>query len=59
MHVRYSSRLTSMIVGAAVLFLALLFGLTLMDNFTRPADFVDHTLFDTPAATATAVTGEH
>jgi cytochrome c oxidase subunit 4 len=54
MHVRYSSRLTSMIVASAVLFLGLLFGLTMMDYFSKSTDYVDPTLINTPAITATA-----
>jgi cytochrome c oxidase subunit 4 len=53
MHVRYSSRLTAMIVSSAVLFLAILFGLTLVDYFTRSNEFVDPALINTPAIAAT------
>ena len=35
MHVKYSSRLTKMIVGMAFFFLAILFGLTLTDYLSR------------------------
>ncbi len=35
MHVRYSSRLTWMVIGAGVFFLLILFGLTLTDYLTR------------------------
>lgn len=58
MHVRYSSRLTSMIVATAVLFLGLIFGLTLMDYFTRSNEFVDPALINTPAVAASAAGAE-
>jgi hypothetical protein len=35
MHVKYSSRLTKMIIGMAFFFLAILFGLTLTDYLSR------------------------
>ena len=35
MHVKYSSRLTKMIVGMAIFFLMTMFGLTLTDYLTR------------------------
>jgi len=35
MHVKYSSRLTKMVVGMAFFFLAIMFGLTLTDYGTR------------------------
>ncbi len=53
MHVRYSSRLTSMIVASAVLFLFILFGLTMVDYLSRTTNYVDSGLIETPATTAT------
>ena len=38
MHVKYSSRLTKMIVGMALFFLATMFGLTLTDYLSRGWD---------------------
>ena len=35
MHVKYSSRLTKMVVGMSFLFLAIMFGLTLTDYMSR------------------------
>jgi cytochrome c oxidase subunit IV len=36
MHVRYSSRLTWLFAGAALIWLAIMIGLTLNDYFARP-----------------------
>src|SRR5689334_24109244 len=57
MHVKYSSRLTSMIVASAVLFLVILFGLTMMDYFSRSTQYVDPSLIETPAVARGAVAG--
>ena len=57
MHVRYSSRLTGMIVVSAILFLALLFGMTMVDYFSRSTEYVDRALIETPAAAAPASAG--
>lgn len=54
MHVKHSSRLTSMIVTSAVLFLVILFGLTMVDYFSHQVDYVDRSLIDTPAVTASS-----
>jgi len=57
MHVRYSSRLTAMIVVSAVLFLVVLFGLTMVDYFSRTTQYVDPSLINTPAIVGS--TAEH
>jgi caa(3)-type oxidase subunit IV len=57
MHVRYSSRLTAMIVASAVLFLVILFGLTMMDYFSRSTEYVDPSLINTPVIAGSTATG--
>ena len=57
MHVRYSSRLTAMIVASAVLFLVILFGLTMMDYFSRSTEYVDPSLINTPVIAGSAAAG--
>lgn len=54
MHVRYSSRLTSMIVVSAVLFLLILFGMTMVDYFSRSVNYVDPGLIETPPTLTTS-----
>jgi cytochrome c oxidase subunit 4 len=49
MHVKYSSRLTKLVVGTAFFFLIILFGLTLTDYLSRG-------WFASPGGTATAGT---
>ena len=41
MHVKYSTRLTKLVVASAVFFLVILFGLTLMDFFSHHIDYTD------------------
>ena len=57
MHVKYSSRLTAMIVASAVLFIVILFGLTMMDYFSRSTEYVDPSLINTPVIAGSAATG--
>jgi cytochrome c oxidase subunit 4 len=40
MHVKYSDRLTKLVVVSAIGFLAILFGITLADYFSRAWEFV-------------------
>src|SRR4029079_5082930 len=57
MHVKYSSRLTAMIVASAVLFIVILFGMTMMDYFSRSTEYVDPSLINTPVIAGSAAAG--